>query len=176
MQVRHRGVQRLSGFCDRQGLGNNPQAVLPAFQTRLAIGDQCVEEILFRLVEETKVGTPGYHVTNDVDTGLLYLGCHQSHLHIFNFASLLDLSSAGPCLGQALSCGSRPCLEHHEASRSIAASRRMISAVQYEWFAKPYYFCPALSSDNCGRCSAKPLVHCVTRGPMAMTSTSAGPS
>src|SRR6266571_756286 len=93
IQVRHRVVQRSSGFCDRQGLGNDPQAVLLAFQTRLAIGDQRVEEIRFRLVEETKVGTPAHHVTNDVDTGLPYLGCHRSHLQFFNVASLLDLLS-----------------------------------------------------------------------------------
>src|SRR5207249_3187357 len=47
------------------------------FQSRLAIGDQRIEEIRFRLVEETKVGTPAHHVTNDVDTGLPYLGCHR---------------------------------------------------------------------------------------------------
>src|SRR5262249_18270805 len=72
----HGVLQRISRFRDRQGLRDDPQAVLPAFQARLAVCDQGVDKILFGLVEETKVGTPGHHVPNDVDTGLPCLGCH----------------------------------------------------------------------------------------------------
>src|SRR5262249_4130876 len=36
------------------------------------------------LVEETKVGTPGHDVANDIDSGLRHLGCHPSHLQMFN--------------------------------------------------------------------------------------------
>src|SRR4029077_4686369 len=57
--------QGVSCFVDRQGLGNDPEAELAAFQSRLAIGDQRVEEILLRLVEKAKMSTPGRHVTND---------------------------------------------------------------------------------------------------------------
>src|SRR6267378_6381949 len=85
IEVRHRAFQGVPRFLDRQGLGYDPEAELLAFQPRLAIGDQRVEEILFRLVEKAKVRTPGRHVTNDINTRLLSLRCHRVLL-LFNFA------------------------------------------------------------------------------------------
>jgi hypothetical protein len=87
IKVRHRGFQRSCGYFDRQRLGDNPQAVLLSSQTRLAVCDQRVEEILSRLIEEAKVGTPGHHVANDVDSGLLHLCCHWGHLQFPTFRS-----------------------------------------------------------------------------------------
>jgi hypothetical protein len=40
------------------------------------------------------------------------------------------------------------CLEHNEASRSAASSRRMISAVQRELFTKRRRFCPATTAAD----------------------------
>jgi hypothetical protein len=37
IQVRHCVFQRICGFFDRQGFGNNPQAELPAFQSSLEV-------------------------------------------------------------------------------------------------------------------------------------------
>src|SRR6476660_832304 len=68
IKVRHCVFQRICGFFNRQGLGNNPYAELPAFQPTLAVRDHRAEEILLRLIEETKMGTPG-DVANDVNPG-----------------------------------------------------------------------------------------------------------
>ena len=70
---RDRVFQRAGRFLDRQGLGDNPQAELPAFQSGLAVRGQYLEEILFRLVEETKVSPPR-HVADDLDPGLPRFG------------------------------------------------------------------------------------------------------
>jgi hypothetical protein len=72
-KARHRLFQRICRFFDRQGVGDNPKAELPAFQAGLAVWDQGVEEVLFRLVEETKVSAPR-HVANDIDSGLPRFG------------------------------------------------------------------------------------------------------
>ena len=91
IKVRNRVPQPISRFFNHQGLRNNPQAVLLAFQTRLAVRNQRVEEILFRLIEETKVSAPSHHVANDVDAGLPHLGCHRDHLPIFQLGIVADL-------------------------------------------------------------------------------------
>ena len=79
IKVRNDFLQRTPGLVHTHGLGNHPQAELLAFQASLAIGDQRVEEILFRLVEETDVRAPG-HVADDVDSALPHLGGHRGHL------------------------------------------------------------------------------------------------
>src|ERR1700724_842712 len=66
----------MSCLLNRKGLSNNPQAVLVPFQSRLAVCDQRFDEILFRLVEETKVGAPANHVANDIDSRLPHASCH----------------------------------------------------------------------------------------------------
>src|SRR5262249_43166926 len=43
------------------------------------------------------------------------------------------------------------CLEHNEASRSAASSRRMISAVQRELFTKRRRFCPVTTAADEGQ-------------------------
>src|SRR2546428_7485407 len=68
--------QRMPHLFLPHGPGNHPQAELLAFQSSLAIGDQRIEEVLFRLVEETHVRAPG-HVADDVDSGLPQLGGHH---------------------------------------------------------------------------------------------------
>nr|ALS92201.1 MetaGeneMark_Unknown Function [uncultured bacterium] len=50
-----------------------PSAELPALQPCLTVRDQRVEEIFFRLIEKTKVATPG-HIANDVYPRLPPLG------------------------------------------------------------------------------------------------------
>ena len=77
IKLRHRVLQRIGGFLDREGVGDNPKAILLIFQTRLTVGDHRVEQILFRLVEETKVGAPGHDVADHVDSGLRRLSCHR---------------------------------------------------------------------------------------------------
>src|SRR5439155_1292740 len=84
-------IQRMLGFVNRHGLGNHPQAELFAFQSSLAIGDQRVEDIVFRLVEEAKMCAPG-HVADDVDSGLPHLVCHRDHLPVF----ILGIAAANP--------------------------------------------------------------------------------
>ena len=84
-------IQRMLGFVNRHGLGNHPQAELFAFQSSLAIGDQRVEDIVFRLVEEAKMCAPG-HVADDVDSGLPHLVCHRGHLPVF----ILGIAAANP--------------------------------------------------------------------------------
>ena len=84
-------IQRMLGFVNRHGLGNHPQAELFAFQSSLAIGDQRVEDIVFRLVEEAKMCAPG-HVADDVDSGLPHLVCHRGHLPVF----ILGIATANP--------------------------------------------------------------------------------
>jgi hypothetical protein len=82
IKVGNSPFQCMAGFCLPHGLGNHPQAELLAFQSGFAIGDHRVEEVFFRLVEETKVCTPG-HVADDVDPALPHLVCHRGHLPVF---------------------------------------------------------------------------------------------
>jgi hypothetical protein len=90
IKVRNSLFQCMPGFFLCQRLGNHPQAGLLAFQSGFEIGEQRVEEILFRLVEVTKVCTPG-HIAHDADSGLPHLGCHRGYLPIFSLGSSLDL-------------------------------------------------------------------------------------
>src|SRR5258705_13529874 len=93
IKIRNDSLQRMPGLLLTHGLGNHPQAKLLAFQSSLAVGDQRVEEILFRLVEQTHVRAPG-HVADDVDSGLPHLGGHRGHLQSSPPARLQSCSSA----------------------------------------------------------------------------------
>src|SRR5207237_3460281 len=70
-------AQRGAGLLQRQEIGNNPEAVLAAFEPGLEIGHDHFEQILLRLVEETKVAAPG-SVADDAYPSLSFLGFHQT--------------------------------------------------------------------------------------------------
>src|SRR5258708_12420559 len=60
IKIRNDSLQRMPGLLLTHGLGNHPQAKLLAFQSSLAVGDQRVEEILFRLSQHTPLPPPGH--------------------------------------------------------------------------------------------------------------------
>src|SRR2546426_2426075 len=72
----------MHGFVDPHGLGNHPEAELLGFQSSFAIRDHRVEEVVLRLVEETKMCSPG-HLADDVDSALPQLGRHRGLLSVF---------------------------------------------------------------------------------------------
>src|SRR5262249_51163965 len=79
VEIRNRSFQRVRGVFLCDGRGDHPQAEFLAFQSSLAVDDQCFEEIRFGLVEKTKVCTPRY-VADDVHSGPPHLGSHRGYL------------------------------------------------------------------------------------------------
>src|SRR5439155_22484291 len=73
VDVRHDVSQRTLGVYLRHGRGNHPEAELVAVQSGFAVGDQRVEQLGFRLVEEATVGAP-CNVCDDVHSSLSQFG------------------------------------------------------------------------------------------------------
>jgi hypothetical protein len=73
IKVRNSLFQRTPDLFLTQGLGNDPQAELPVFQSGFAIGDQRVEKICFRLIEKASVRTPR-NVPDYIHSGLSHVG------------------------------------------------------------------------------------------------------
>ncbi len=86
IEVGNSFAQGMCGFVEGHGRGNHPEAELFALQSSAAVRDQCVEHIVFRLVEETKMCAPG-HVADDVDSASAHLGCHGDDLPIRSYHS-----------------------------------------------------------------------------------------